>query len=385
MSDVPFSGIREVFEECNRLEADGTDVVHLEVGAPDFDTPQPIKDAAIDAIDRGEVYYTSNYGIEPLRERIAAKLAAENGVEYDVDEGIIVTAGATEAVFLTFLALADRGDEVLIPDPSWTYPAGIRLANATPVRYPLKPEAGFQPDVEAIAGRVSDDTELLVVNTPHNPTGGVLDADHAAAIRDLAVEHDLTVLSDEIYETVLHEGTHRSLAALDGLFERTVTINGFSKAYSMTGWRLGYLAAPESLIDPILRARQYTTTCAPSISQHAGVRALEGDLHEPLVEAFSRRRDLVVDRIDAIPELTLPADPAGAFYAFPAVPDGVDDRAFAFGALREAGVAIVPGGMFGPSGEGHVRLAYANSAERIDAAFDRLEAWLAERPAALAD
>lgn len=378
METVPFSGIRDVFEECSKLERNGTDVVHLEIGRPDFDTPQPIKDAGIDAIDDGNVYYTSNYGIQPLREELANKLFEENDVEYDPDTEIVVTAGATEAVFVTFLAFADRGDEVLVPDPSWTYASGIQLANGTPVRYRLDPDAGFQPDMDSLEDAVSPSTELLVVNSPHNPTGGVIDRERAAAIRDFAVEHDLVVLSDEIYEKVIYEGTHHSLAALDHMRERTITINGFSKAYSMTGWRLGYLAAPEPLVDPLIRARQYTTTCAPSISQYAGVRALEGDLHQPMVETFEQRRDRVVDRLQSIPGMTLPNQPAGALYAFPKIPPGWEtDREFALSLLREAGVAVVPGSVFGDTGSGRVRIAYSNSIERIDEAFDRLEEWLA--------
>ena len=379
METVPFSGIRTIFEECTSLERDGVDVVHLEIGRPDFDTPRPIKDAAIDAIEDGKVHYTSNYGIEALRHGIARKLEEDNGLEYDPDGEILVTAGATEAVFVTFLAFADRGDEVLVPDPAWTYSAGINLANGTPVPYRLDPDAGFQPDLDSLEDAVSPATELLVVNSPHNPTGGVLDRDRAEAIREFALEHDLVVLSDEIYEKILYDGTHHSLAALDGMRDRTVTINGFSKAYSMTGWRLGYLAAPESLMDPILRARQYTTTCAPSISQHAGVRALSGELHRPMVETFEARRDLVADRLASIPELRLPERPSGALYAFPAIQSDEDDREFVLSLLREAGVALVPGSVFGDAGAGHVRIAYSNSSDRIDEAFDRLEAWLATR------
>jgi aspartate/methionine/tyrosine aminotransferase len=376
MAEIPFSGIREIFEECNRLERDGVDVVHLEIGRPDFDTPGPIKDAGIRAIEEGKVHYTSNYGIEPLRQGLARKFRADNDLEYDPGSEIIVTAGATEAVLVTFLAFLDDGAEALVPDPAWTYASGVKLANGTPVRYDLDPEAGFQPDLDSLESAVSPDTELLVVNSPHNPTGGVLDRDRVAAIRDFAVEHDLLVLSDEIYEKVLYDGDHHSLAAADGLYERTITVNGFSKAYSMTGWRLGYLAAPEELIDPLIRARQYTTTCAPSISQHAGVRALEGDgdLHEPMVETFERRRDLVVDRVESVPGMELPTAPAGALYAFPSVPG--DGREFALSLLRETGVALVPGSVFGPSGENRVRIAYSNSAERIDEAFDRIEDWI---------
>jgi aspartate/methionine/tyrosine aminotransferase len=325
------------------------------------------------------VHYTSNYGIEPLRRGIAEKLRRDNGLEYDPDGEVIVTAGATEAVFCTVVALVDPGEEVLVPDPGWTYRPAVEVAGATPVGYPLRPGDGFQPDLDALAELVSPDTSLLVVNTPQNPTGAVVDRAHAAAIRDLAVEHDLTVLSDEIYERIIYGREHLSLGALDGMAGRTVTVNGFSKAYSMTGWRLGYLAAPAALADPIVRLRQYTSTCAPSISQHAGVRALEGELHEPLVAAFEERRDLVADRIADVPGMECPT-PAGAFYAFPTVPAGVaDETEFVYALLREAGVATVPGTAFGETGAGRFRLAYSNSTERIETAFDRIDEWVADR------
>jgi aspartate aminotransferase/aminotransferase len=375
MAEIPFSGIREIFEECGRLEAGGTDVVHLEIGRPDFDTPQPIKNAAIEAIEAGHVHYTSNYGIEPLRRALSEKLAAENGVEYDPNGELVVTAGASEAVFVTIVALVDEGDEVLVPDPCWTYPPSICAAEATPVGYELDPDTGFQPDLDSLRDAVSDDTELLVVNSPHNPTGGALDREHTEGIADIATDRDLTVLSDEIYEKILYEGTHHSLAALDGMYERTVTVNGFSKAYSMTGWRLGYLAAPPDLIDPILRLRQYTTACAPSISQHAGLRAVGTNFHEPMVDAFADRRDLVVERVERVPGMTLP-EPMGAFYAFPTVPG--DDGEFVWSLLRDTGVALVPGRVFGDAGRGRARIAYSNSVERLDEAFDRIERWVAD-------
>lgn len=376
MEWIPFSGIREIFEECGRLEAKGDDVVHLEIGRPDFDTPQPIKDAAIDAIETGHVHYTSNYGIAPLRRALSEKLAEENGIDYDPGDEIVVTAGASEAVFVTIMALADRGDEVLIPDPCWTYPPSIHAAGATPVGYELDPDTGFQPDLDSIEDAVTDATELLVVNSPHNPTGGALDRERAEGIADIAIDHDLTVVSDEIYEKILYDDTHHSLASLDGMHEQTITINGFSKAYSMTGWRLGYLAAPSTLVDPILRLRQYTTACAPSISQHAGLRAVGTDLHEPMVEAFADRRNLVIDRVDRIPGMALP-QPSGAFYAFPTVPG--NDEEFAWSLLREAGVAVVPGRVFGDAGLGRIRIAYSNSVDRLNEAFDRMERWVDDR------
>lgn len=377
MEYVPFSGIREIFEECDRLEAAGEDVVHLEIGRPDFDTPQPIKDAAVEALDAGRVHYTSNYGIAPLRTTITEKFEQENEIRYDPDREVVVTTGATEAVFVSVFAVVDPGDEVLIPDPSWTYSPSVRMAGGTPVRYPLDAKTGFQPDLDALERNVSDRTKLLIVNSPGNPTGGVLDEAHVDALADFAVEHDLLIISDEIYEKILYgDVTHHSLAAHDDLYDRTITLNGVSKAYSMTGWRLGYLGAPAELIDAIIRVRQYTTTCAPSLSQHAAVRALGSDLHEPMVEAFARRRKRVLERIEAIPGMSCPS-PAGAFYAFPTIPDGQsNEEEFVWSILQEAGVAFVPGTVFGKSGQDRFRIAYSNSVDRIDEAFDRLEDWL---------
>ncbi|WP_436348750.1 pyridoxal phosphate-dependent aminotransferase [Natronorubrum sp. FCH18a] len=379
MTDIPFSGIREIFEECNRLEAKGQDVVHFEIGRPDFDTPAPIKAAGKQAIDDGHVYYTSNYGLLELRNGIARKFADENGLEYDQTDEIVVTSGATEAIFVTILALVDPGDEVLVPDPHWTYEPAINAAGGSVVPYRLNPEDGFQPDEASLREAVSDDTKLLIVNTPQNPTGGVLNEAGAEVVRDVAVEHDLLVLSDEIYEKIIYGSPHRSIAAMDGMFERTVTVNGFSKAYSMTGWRLGYLAAPTELIDPIIRLRQYTSTCASSISQYAGLRALKGDLHKPLVDAFAERREILLNRIDGVPGMSCP-EPQGAFYAMPTIPDGaIDAESFVWELLRDKGVATVPGTVFGSTGEGRVRLAYSISTERIEEAFDRIEEWVKEQ------
>jgi aspartate aminotransferase/aminotransferase len=377
--EIPFSGIREVFEECNRLESNGEDVIHFEIGRPDFDTPAPIKEAAHRAIDEGQVHYTSNYGILELRERLARKFETDNSLQYDPAAEIVVTSGATEAVFVTILAHVDPGDEVLVPDPHWTYEPAIRAAGGEPVMYQLDPDQGFQPDEESLRQNITDDTEILIVNTPHNPTGSVLSEESARTIRDLAVDNDLLVLSDEIYEKIVYDTDHRSLAAIDGMFDRTVTINGFSKAYSMTGWRLGYLAAPEDVIDPIIRLRQYTSTCASSISQHAGVRALEGNLHEPLVEAFEERRDVLLERINSIPGMTCP-EPRGAFYAMPTIPDIAEDsETFVWSLLRDTSVATVPGSVFGPAAEGRIRIAYTTSTNRIEEAFDRVERWMDEQ------
>lgn len=374
MKNIPFSGIRTVFEECSRLEAEGMDLVHLEVGRPDFDTPEPIKRAGIEAIQNGYVHYTSNYGIPELRKAIANKYETENAVSYDSNQEIVVTSGGTEAYLVSILALVESGDEVLIPDPSWTYKPAIRMAGGSPIRYELQSDDGFQPDVKDIKSSITSKTKLLILNSPQNPTGGVVSESVLKSIRDLVVEHDLYLLSDEIYEKIIFDGrSHHSPAALNGLFDRTITLNGFSKAYSMTGWRLGYLCAPKHLVDSIVRIRQYTTTCASSIAQHAGVVAIQSPYHRPLVNAFQDRRDLVMDRIDDVHGMQCP-EPSGAFYAFPTIPSGFsDDEEFVFDLLRETGVALVPGTVFSESRDGHLRIAFSNSSDRIEEAFDRIE------------
>jgi len=377
MSHIPFSGIRQILENCSRLESQGRDIVHLEIGRPDVDTPDEITAAGISALENGAVHYTSNYGIEPLRQAIAEKFRTDNGLLYDPDSEIIVTSGATEAVFLTIVSLVDQGQKVLVPDPAWTYDPAIRTAGGTPVPYPLDPTRGYQPHLEALKDRLSEDVALIVLNSPHNPTGSMLEQESIEAVRDLAVEHDVLVLSDEIYEKIRYNGRiHHSPAAFDGLSERTITVNGLSKAYSMTGWRVGYLGAPASLVDPIIRLRQYTSTCAPAMAQHAGVTALQSNAEQQLVSAFASRRELVMKRIADVPGMSCP-ELAGAFYAFPTLPAGFeDDETFARDLLEEVGVALVPGRVFGETGRGRVRIAYSNSAERINQAFDRLETWL---------
>ena len=380
MESIPFSGIRTIVEKCSRLERDGRNIVHLEIGRPDFDTPNPIKDAGKRALDEGRVHYTSNWGIPELRQRIGEKFSRDNNLDYDWESEIVVTSGATEAVFTTIVALIEEGDEVLVPGAAWTYEPAIRTAGGTPVRYHTAARQGFEPTTDSIRDAMTDRTKLLILNTPNNPTGSCYGHDTLSAIRDVAVDADLTVLSDEIYEKLIFDGRrHESIAAYPGMSGRTVTINGFSKAFSMTGWRLGYLGGPARLVDAIIRLRQYTSTCAPSIAQHAGIKALSGPYHEPLVEAFEQRRDLVQRRLEAIPAMSAP-DLQGAFYAFPSIPAGFDDdTTFVHELLDEAGVALVPGSDFGPDGKGRVRMAYSNSEARINEGFDRLEAFLENR------
>jgi aminotransferase len=264
MNAIPFSGIRKIFQAAAELESQGQQVIHLEIGRPNFDTPQHIKESAKQALDEGFVHYTSNYGILELREAIAEKLHSENGIQVDPQSEIIVTLGANQALSTSMLALLDPGDEVLVSDPFYlNYLNCMRLAEARAVRVPLREENEFQVAPSDLEQAITRKTKMIIINSPHNPTGAVLDRETLEAVAKIAIEHDLLVLSDEIYEKLIYDGTkHYSIASLPGMAERTVTVNGFSKAYSMTGWRLGYVAARQGLIDPLIRAHQYIGTSA---------------------------------------------------------------------------------------------------------------------------
>ncbi|WP_158057421.1 pyridoxal phosphate-dependent aminotransferase [Halorussus halophilus] len=350
------------------LEADGADVVDLSVGEPDFPTPENIVEAGKDAIDAGHTGYTSSNGIPELKAAIATKLAG-NGLSYDASE-IIVTPGAKQALYETIQTLVDDGDEVVLLDPAWvSYEAMVKLAGGSLNRVDLAPhDFQLEPALDDLEAAISDETQLLVVNSPNNPTGAVYSDDALAGVADLAVEHDVTVISDEIYEQITYGEEPTSLGTFDGMAERTVTINGFSKAYSMTGWRLGYIAAPEELISQAGKLHSHSVSCATNFVQHAGVEALENTEEEieEMVEAFAERREYLTDRLD---ELGVRApDPDGAFYLMMEVAE--DDQQWCEDALQEAHVATVPGSAFGAPG--YARISYANSLERIGEAVDRL-------------
>ncbi|MFB6270215.1 MAG: pyridoxal phosphate-dependent aminotransferase [Halobacterium sp.] len=353
---------------ANELEAEGKDVVDLSVGEPDFDTPQNIKDAAEDALEAGHTGYTSSNGIPALREAIASKLQGD-GLDYEAGN-VIVTPGAKQALFETFQTVVDDGDEVVLLDPAWvSYEAMAKIAGGELNRVDLSPyDFQLEPALDDLAAAVSDDTELLVVNSPSNPTGAVYSRDAMEGVRDLAVDHDVTVISDEIYQHINYGPEHVSLAGLDGMHERTVTINGFSKAYAMTGWRLGYLAAPEALVDQAGKVHSHSVSSATNFVQHAGVEAIENteESVEEMVEAFEERREFLLDRFAEhgkdVPE------PEGAFYAMLPVAD--DDQQWCQDALKDAHVATVPGSAFGTPG--YARISYAASKERLGEAVDRL-------------
>ncbi|MDL0121318.1 MULTISPECIES: pyridoxal phosphate-dependent aminotransferase [Halobacterium] len=355
---------------ASELEADGVDVVDLSVGEPDFDTPENIVDAGKAAMDAGHTGYAPSNGVPELRDAIAEKLQGD-GLDYEAGN-VIVTPGAKQALYETFQAVVDEGDEVALLDPAWvSYEAMAKLAGGELNRVDLAPhDFQLEPALDDLADAVSDDTELLVVNSPSNPTGAVYSRAAIEGVRDLAVDHDITVISDEIYQRVNYGPAHVSLAGLDGMFERTVTINGFSKAYSMTGWRLGYLAGPEALVDQAGKVQSHSVSSAANFIQRAGVEAIRhtDDAIDEMVAAFESRRDLLVDLFAE--HGTDVSTPDGAFYLMLPVAD--DDQAWCQDALKDAHVATVPGSAFGAPG--YARLSYAASTDRLEAAVDRLAA-----------
>jgi len=377
MNSIPFSGIRKVFEEVTRREKLGEKIIHLEIGRPDFDTPRHIKEAAKRAIDEGKVHYSSNYGIPELRDAIARKLKEDNGLSYDPNSEIIVTVGANEAVLITMMGLLSPGDEVLIPDPCWLhYFYCAQLAGAVPISVPLREENGFNPDLRDVRSRLTSKTRMVVINTPNNPTGAVFSREVLEGLAQLARERDLFVLSDEIYEKMVYEGSrHVSIGSLPGMRERTVTINGFSKIYAMDGWRLGYVAADKGWMSALIRIHQYTTVCATTFAQWGAVEALNGSQAEAaeMVREFDRRRDLVYGALKEIPGINV-LKPKGAFYIFPNIKAlGKTPEELSDDLLERAKVAVVPGTTLGEYGKDYIRISYANSYDNLKIAMERMK------------
>ncbi|MFC7240377.1 pyridoxal phosphate-dependent aminotransferase [Saliphagus sp. GCM10025317] len=355
---------------ATELEADGVDVVDLSVGEPDFPTPENVVQAGKDAMDAGHTGYTTPAGHLELREAISEKLAAD-GLDHGPDE-IIVTPGAKQSLYEIVQSLIQADDQVVLLDPAWvSYEAMVEMAGGSLSRVDLSPyDFQLEPALDDLAEAVSDDTDLLIVNSPSNPTGAVYSDAALEGVRDLAVEHDLTVISDEIYKEITYGVDPTSLGTLEGMADRTITVNGFSKAYSMTGWRLGYFAGPKDLIDQAGKLHSHSVSSATNFVQYAGIEALENtdDAVTEMVEAFEDRRDLVVDLLEdhgvdvAVPD--------GAFYMMLPVDD--DDQAWCEGAIEDAHVATVPGSAFGTPG--YARISYAASEERLEEGIERLAA-----------
>jgi aspartate/methionine/tyrosine aminotransferase len=379
MEAIPFSGIRKIFEEVTRREKAGEEIIHLNIGRPDFDTPAHIKEAAKKALDESKVHYSSNYGIPQLREALTDKLQQDNQMSYDPGE-IIVTVGGNEAVFIAMMGLLDAGDEVLIPDPCWlNYFYCVQMAGGVPVSVPAREEYQFTPSIDDFRSRVTDKTKMIVLNTPNNPTGAVYSAESLQELAQLAEEKNLYVLSDEIYEKMVFDGhRHVSFGSLPGMKERTVTVSGFAKNYSMTGWRLGFVAANPEAISAMVRIHQYVTICATSFAQWGAVAALTGpqDDVQHMIAEFGRRGELVSSALQDMPGVQV-AKPAGTFYIFPSIEKtGKSSQEMAEYLLDEAKIAVVPGHVFGDYGEGYIRLSYANSYENLERAMANMKAAL---------
>jgi aspartate/methionine/tyrosine aminotransferase len=377
MKHIPFSGIRKVFEQARKLEKEGHRVINLGIGRSDFDTPAHIKQAAKQALDAGMVHYSSNYGLPELREAIATKLEQDNGLTYDPGSEIIVTVGTNEAVLMAMAATLNPDDEVIIPNPAWLhYFYCARLTGAVPVAVPLHEEMEFKLNPDDVTRAITPRTRMLVVTTPHNPTGSVLDEETLKALADIAEKHDLIVLSDEIYEKIIYDGVeHVSFASLPGMRERTLMVNGFSKAYAMDGWRLGYVTAPSELIAVLIRVHQYTTVCATTFIQMGALAAYRGsqDTVAEMVAEFDCRRQYLIRALNETEGISC-VWPRGAFYAFPSIKTtGKSSAEIADLLLEEAKVAIVPGSAFGQYGEGYLRIAYSNSLENIQEAMIRIK------------
>ena len=381
MEALPFSEIRVMMERANKMQKEGLDIIHMEIGRPDFDTPEVIKKAANKSLADGHVFYTSNYGTPELRKAIAEKLTKENDIPCQA-ENVIVTIGVGEGTYAAMAAFLNPGDEVLVPNPVWlNYIHVPHFFGAVPVTYTLKEENNYQIDLDEVESKITDKTKMIVINTPGNPTGTVQTRETLMKLADIAKKHDLLVVSDEIYEKLVYgEQQHVSIASLPGMFERTITLNGFSKCYSMTGWRLGYIAAPREFIAAMVRVHMYINTCAASFVQDAGVVALreaEPDVQKMVAE-YKRRRDYAVAAINAMDGVSCKT-PTGAFYIFMNIKSlGRSSAEVVEYLLEHAHVATVPGSAFGSEGEGYIRLSYACSYEGIVEAMKRIEKALKE-------
>lgn len=370
----------EVLAKARALEAQGRSIIHLEIGEPDFGSPAAVVEEGIAALRRGETHYTGSTGIPELRGAISAYLGRTRGLEIDPAQ-VIVTPGAKPIMFYALLALLEEGDEAIYPDPGFPiYSSMIAFAGARGVPLPLREEHDFAPDLDELRSLVTDRTKLIVLNSPHNPTGGMLAAEAVREIAQLARARDLWLLSDEIYAEIVYDGAHHSFLAEEGMAERTILLDGFSKTFAMTGWRLGYGVFPWPLVEPVTKLVSNSVSCTAAFTQRAGIAALVARPPEldAMLAAFRERRDAMVAGLNAIEGVTC-RQPHGAFYVFPNIGGlGLGDSAtVAERILQEAGVAVLAGTCFGAAGEGHIRLSYANSLPNLRQAIERIAGWAA--------
>ncbi len=365
----------ETLAKAKELERQGKSIIHLEIGEPDFDTPEHIRDAAKQALDDGYTHYGASAGQMELREAIAKHQTERQGYEVSA-KNVIVTPGGKPVMFFTMMALVEQGVEVIYPNPGFPiYESMINYMGGTAVPMQLNEEAGYNADIDNLRSLITPRTKLLVVNSPNNPCGSVIPESDLEKIAEMAVENDLVVLADEIYKDMYYGGLeHVSITKFPGMKERTIILDGFSKSYAMTGWRLGYGVFPDFLVEPVTRLMTNSVSCTSVFSQMAAIAALEGpqDSVVAMMEEFTKRRDLIVEGLNSLPGITCPT-PKGAFYAFPNIRGtGMSSQEFADKALYEAGVALLAGTAFGEFGDGYIRISFANSQENLREAIERL-------------
>lgn len=373
ITEIQPSGIRRFFDAASTM----SNVISLGVGEPDFDTPWHVREEGIYSLEKGRTFYTGNSGLLELREEIGWYLDRRFGLSYSADE-ILVTVGGSEAIDIGFRTMLDPGDEVIIPEPCYvSYLPCVKLAGGVPVRLPLEEKDQFKLTKEKLLSAITDKTKILVLPFPNNPTGAILNREELQIIADIVKEHDLFVMSDEIYSELNYEGGHVSIASIPGMRERTIVINGFSKSYAMTGWRLGYAAGPKEIMKQMLKIHQFVIMCAPTTSQYAAIEALRNGDEDVrrMRESYDERRRFLVN---ALNEMGLPCfEPKGAFYVFPNISAyGMTSEEFARRLLEQERVAVVPGTAFGECGEGFLRISYAYSIDNLKKALDKIEKFI---------
>ncbi len=368
----------EVLARAKALEAQGREIIHMEIGEPDFDTPANIIEAAKQALDSGYTHYTPAAGLPQVRQTVADYVSETRNISVEPDN-VVVVPGAKPIIFFPIVALVEAGDEVVYPNPGFPiYESMINFVGGKAVPMVLKEEKGFSFDPDEFVSLVNENTKLIIINSPGNPTSGVMSQADLEVVAEAAIKHDCWVLSDEIYSRIIYEGEHRSIASLPGMQERTIVLDGFSKTYAMTGWRLGYGAMPTDLAAWVTKLMVNSNSCSAAFTQMAGAAALTGDQSgvTTMVAEFKRRRDAIVDGLNALPGITC-LRPKGAFYVFPNVSAlGRPEDEIADALLNEAGVATLPGTSFGAYGKGYLRLSYANSLENIEKALSMIKEWL---------
>lgn len=365
----------EVLAKAKALEAQGKEVIHLEIGEPDFDTPRNIIDATVKALNQGQTHYAPAAGLPALRKVLAADMSQRRNITINPNQ-IVVTPGGKPIMFFSILALINEGDEVMYPNPGFPiYESVINFVGAKSVPYQLREEREFSFDIDEFLSLITDKTKLIILNSPQNPTGGILTKQDLEAVAKIAIEKDIYILSDEIYINIIYEGVHQTIAAIPGMQERTIILDGFSKTYAMTGWRLGYGAMPEDLAQKVTQLQINSNSCTCTFSQFGAKEAVTGpqDKVKQMVAEFKKRRDVIVDGLNQIDGISC-LRPHGAFYVFPNIKElGVDGKKFQSFLLENYGVAALSGTAFGKYGAGYLRFSYANSVNNIKKALDRID------------